>query len=74
MMSTAIFEYIADAGYTAYIKELEQFNSKGVKLARTTIRSFRKLKQQRKKYDAKGRLVEIITTHSFLIPKLSIED
>ncbi len=74
MTLAAIFEYIAETGSTTYIKEVEQFNSLGVSLSCSKKNLFKKIKWQRKKFDAKGRLVEIMTTHQFLMPNLTGED
>ena len=71
---TAVFEYIADAGYVAYAEELNRIHAIGVRLKGAKKHFVKEIKMQDKRFDSSGRLVEIVTKCRLLIPKLTAQD
>jgi hypothetical protein len=71
---TEAFEYIADAGYVAYIEKMAQINTVGTQISEAKQDLYRKFKLQEKKFNQEGKLIGIETIHSLLFPKLSSQD
>ena len=70
---TAVFEYIGDAGYIAYLEEQAQMNAIGITLSEAKRNLYKKILQATN-FNTESRLIKIESKYKILIPKLQAQD
>ncbi len=70
---TVVFEYIADAGYIAYLEEQAQMNAIGMTLSEAKKNLYKRILQAGK-FNTESKLIRIEAKYKILIPKLQAQD
>lgn len=70
---TAIFEYIGDAGYIAYLEDQAQMNAVGITISEAKQNLYKRILQA-EKFNTESKVIRIDSKYKILVPKLQAQD
>jgi predicted RNase H-like HicB family nuclease len=69
---TAVFEYVGDCGYIAYLEEQAQMNAVGITLSEAKKNLYKRIVEAGK-FNIESKSIKIESKYKILIPKLHVQ-